>query len=403
MPARRVLGVGEQAGCEDVSARTLECWQVNLQQGFGGGEVYTDFLTRALIGLDVRCHVLVSRQAGNWIRRLPPAAEVIAIDSADDLPARLPQRSAWLLTHGGLAPALAQALAARHRLSGIAHMPLYGRNPDDFRHHHRVFGVSAYVRDSLREFLRPEQVYPEPLYGIAHLPAGNGSAAVRRRSRYDWDRRKLRDRLLGWCEPLVAPLLPHPEWSDRPGLTLGVVSRLTPIKQFPLLFSYLVPHLQTLPGVNLEVFGAGGYASVRDLSKVLAPLGARVRYWGHQPDVRTVYAKLDFLVTGLPEKEALGLNVIEAQACGLPVLAVRERPFTETVLDGQTGFFYRDPRQDQGGDFQRLLQGIIAGTAKLSPDAAIVKQHLDRFSAPAFAERIGRLLADPVLDLRHDA
>lgn len=386
-----------------MSARTLECWQVNLQQGFGGGEVYTDFLTRTLIGLGVRCHVLVSRQAGDWIRRLPTAAEVIAIDGVEDLPDTLPQQDAWLLTHGGLAPQLAQELAARHRLSGVAHMPLYGRNPDTFRYHRRVFGVSAYVRDSLREFLRPDQVYDEPLYGIAHFPAGDDSAEVRRRSRYDWDRRKLRDRLLRWLEPLVAPLLPQPVWTRRPGLTLGVVSRLTPIKQFPLLFSHLVPQLQTLPSVNLEVFGAGGYASVRDLSKVLAPLGARVRYWGHQPDVRAVYAKLDFLLTGLPEKEALGLNVIEAQSCGLPVLAVRERPFTETVLDGQTGFFYRDPRQDQGSDFQRLLQGIIAGTAKLSADATTVKQHLDRFSASAFSGRIERLLADPVLDLRHDA
>lgn len=385
-----------------MSAGGLECWQVNLQEGFGGGEVYTDFLTRALVNLGVRCNVLVSRRAGRWVNRLPDATKVIAVDGPDELPAILSRDNAWILTHGGLPPNVAQALASRHRLTGIAHMPLYGRKPDEFIHHRCVIGVSAYVRDSLREFLRPDQVYDIPLYGIAHLPASAQAASplLRRRSRYDWDRRKTRDRLLGWLEPWVTPLLPHPEWTERPGLTLGVVSRLTPIKQFPLLFSCLRPHLLAQQGVTLEIVGAGGYASVRDLSRVLRPMGRRVRYWGHQTEMRAVYGKLDFLLTGLPEKEALGLNVIEAQACGLPVLAVRERPFTETVLEGQTGYFYRDPRQDGGDEFRQLLSRICGGAAaSLFADEAAVSKHLDRFSPEAFTDRIRNLLADPIFNL----
>ena len=383
----------------------VECWQINLQRGFGGGEVFTDFLTRALQELGVRCHVFVSRLAGEWTRRLPAGANVIAIDQPADVAGHLPSKGAWLLSHGGLPPTVAGSLAARHRLSGIAHMPLYGRKPDEFHHHLRVCGVSAYVRDSLRDSLRPEQVFEQPLYGIANLPVQPVAASVplRRRSRYHWDRRKGRDRLLGWLEPWIEPLLPHAEWKKRPGLTLGIVSRLTPIKQFPLLFSRLVPQLLARPEVNLEVVGAGGYASVRDLSRILRPLGDRVRYWGHQSDVRTAYGNLDFLMTGLPEKEALGLNVIEAQACGLPVLAVRDQPFTETVLDGQTGYFYDDPRTDGGRDFQRLLKRIATESGALFTDTGRVGQHLAQFSFEAFKNRIRALLEDPVLDLRHTA
>jgi glycosyltransferase involved in cell wall biosynthesis len=385
-----------------MNARNFECWQINLQEGYGGGEVYTDFLTRALLGLGVRCHVFVSRRTGHWIERLPANAKVIAIDRPEDVQSHLPTAKTWILSHGGLASSLAHELAARHRLSGIAHMPLYGRRPDGFVHHHRVYGVSAYVCDSLRDFLRSEQVYDDPLYGIAHLPASPETAnpVLRRRSRYDWDRRKGRDRLLARLEPWVEPWLPHPEWTTRPGLTLGIVSRLTPIKQFPLLFSHLVPQLLAQPKVNLEIVGAGGYASVRDLSRVLEPLGKRVRYWGHQADVRTVYGKLDFLLTGLPEKEALGLNVIEAQACGLPVLAVRDRPFTETVLESLTGYFFEDPRRDDGRDFGQLLNRIFAGNSTLFADTTAVRNHLDRFSAEAFTGRIKNLLADPALDLQ---
>lgn len=61
-----------------------------------------------------------------------------------------------------------------------------------------------------------------------------------------------------------------------------------------------------------------------------------------------IYNKLDFLLTGLPEKEALGLNVLEAQACNLPVLAVDALPFQETVLDGKTGYLFNDPVETKG-------------------------------------------------------
>ena len=92
------------------------------------------------------------------------------------------------------------------------------------------------------------------------------------------------------------------------------------------------------------------------------------------------------MLTGLPEKEALGLNIIEAQACGTPVLAPNAPPFTETVVDGDTGFFYCDPRNDGGLDFDRLL-------AKLKllpqvPDPRLAVDHLAKFSFDAFVARL---------------
>src|SRR6185503_15609849 len=95
-------------------------------------------------------------------------------------------------------------------------------------------------------------------------------------------------------------------------------------------------------------------------------------------------------LSGLPEKEALGLNVLEAQMCGTPVLAPRAPPFTETVLDGQTGYLYRDPREDNGLAFEKLISSL-AGKERLDPRLA--KDHLARFSYPALAERTRRLLA----------
>jgi glycosyltransferase involved in cell wall biosynthesis len=197
--------------------------------------------------------------------------------------------------------------------------------------------------------------------------------------------------MLGLFEPLAAPFQPRPLYERRPGLTLGVVSRLTPIKQFPELFARLAPVLARLPQVNLEIFGSGGYASVRDLEQALAPLGDRVRFWGHQADVAAAYRAVDFLLTGLPEKEALGLNVIEAQACGTPVLAPDAPPFDETVAHGITGLRYRDPRTDAGADFERTLRAIVSGGFRF--DAQAAQAHLAQFSEEAFARRAAALLA----------
>jgi len=236
-----------------------------------------------------------------------------------------------------------------------------------------------------------ERVYPEPLYGIAHLERpGTDAGPLRARSRYDWDRHKFRDRALGVLEPLWRLFLRERIFARRPGLTLGIVSRITPIKQFPQLFGRLAPVLARYPGVYLEIFGSGGYASVRDLTRELRPIRDRVRFWGHQRDVRAAYRSIDFLLTGLPEKEALGLNVIEAQICGTPVLAPDAPPFDETVMHGSTGLRYCDPRKDNGADFERTLQVVLNGGFRF--DAESARAHLARFSEDVFVERVRSLL-----------
>jgi glycosyltransferase involved in cell wall biosynthesis len=367
-------------------------YQLNLQQQFGGGEVYTDFLCQALGRQGVPHTLLVHPDAPFWQQFNLPQTTLQAIQP--DLPSllqALPLPSI-LLTHGSTPPAWRQALkTAGHRLVGIAHMPLYGRDPKAFENYDGVIGVSQYVINSLHD-AGVKQVYPEPWYGVAALARMQRTEMdITQHSCYDWDKRKGRDRLLSWLEPLVEPFRNQPTFYKKPGLTVGIVSRLTPIKQFPLLFEHIALALADIPDLNIEIFGSGGYASVRDLKQALRPLAERVRFWGHQHHVADVYAQLDFLLTGLPEKEALGLNVIEAQYCNLPVLAVDALPFRETVLDGKTGYLFTDPRQDGGKHLKDLVLAIQNGT-KSRPQPAQELAHLQRFSLDTFTERVKNTL-----------
>lgn len=374
--------------------------QIKLHTYFGGGEVFAAHLAEAAASLGRSSVLLVHPDASHWENMHLPQTQIIkALDWADacsKLPPGIP-----VIVHAAPPEEIARQITATRPLIGFVHMPLnhfYAESRHAYAACTRVVGVSNYVISTIRSLgIDP---WPEPFYGVASAkrPGDDGRGIVAA-SEFEWDRRKFRDRLLGMTEPIWSKLRPRRAYQKRDGLTLGIISRLAPIKQFPLLMQYLVPDLQQHPEVYLEIFGSGGYASVRDLRHVLKPLGNRVRFWGHQRDVASAYAGIDVLLTGLPEREALGLNVIEAQACGIPVLAPGAPPFTETVIAGQTGWLYADPRQTAPSDphpsFSHILHGIKQQKAENTlPDPRRATTHMERFSKHAFNQRLAKLLDD---------
>jgi glycosyltransferase involved in cell wall biosynthesis len=362
---------------------------VNLQPIVGGGEIYTRALTRALADAGATLSLYVHPAVPLWDGLAGNRIEIIKTENERQLLERLPRERALVLTQSPISVQCVERMAARHTVTGFAHMPMFQRSAEGLGGYQLIFTVSRYCIELLR-LAGLQQVYPEPVYGCADLTRGNEPLV--RRSPYIVDPRKFRDVLIGGIGAFTdfskgkgAP------YAKRPGLTLGLVSLIAPIKQFPELFSILAPILARRPAVNLEVFGAGGYAQVRDLRRALAPLGRRARFWGYQSDVGAIYPQLDYLMTGLPEKEALGLNALEAQACGTPVLAPDAPPFTETIVDGAGGRLYRDPRQDRGRHFEQILDAILAGAPRPDPRVA-AKDHLAQFSYAALVARARNLL-----------
>lgn len=365
---------------------------VNLQAAVGGGEVYTRWLTRALADAGAEVTLYVELANRFWDGLAGERVALAPVSQAAEIWSRLPERGALILTQSPLPAAFLERAARAHHLAGFAHMPVHGRSAEGFRRFALVLTVSHYCLGLLRA-AGLNNVYDEPLYGTCALERP-GDGPIVARSPYHWDRRKFRDRVLARLEPLAEPFRTRPVFVKGPGLTLGIVSLLSPIKQFPLLFATLAPILAARPAVRLEVFGDGGYAQVRDLRRALAPLGERVRFWGYQRTVQDIYPQLDYLMTGLPEKEALGLNALEAQACGTPVLAPDAPPFTETVLEGASGYRYRDPRDDGGAGFARLLDALLTGERPRPDPRIAAREHLAQFGYEALVGRARRLLAE---------
>ena len=95
----------------------------------------------------------------------------------------------------------------------------------------------------------------------------------------------------------------------------------------------------------------------------------RVRFEKPSNDVLSFYAAADLYV-GPSLEDSFSLPILEAMACGLPVIASPNAGASEMINDGKTGFILRDPqdsvelasliRRIQGDDTLRLSVGKAA-------------------------------------------
>jgi glycosyltransferase involved in cell wall biosynthesis len=151
-------------------------------------------------------------------------------------------------------------------------------------------------------------------------------------------RRKLVEGGLPEAKILVKPHFVHPDPGQREGTGEYAlfVGRLSPEKGVrPLLRAW-----QRLRDVPLAIVGDGPL-----LSEVEAAAGAtgsiRVLGWRAASDVARIVRRARFLVFPSLWLEPFGRTIIEAFACGVPVLASPLGAAAELVRDGETGLHFR--------------------------------------------------------------
>jgi glycosyltransferase involved in cell wall biosynthesis len=83
----------------------------------------------------------------------------------------------------------------------------------------------------------------------------------------------------------------------------------------------------------------------------------RVSFLAPSPDVLQFYAAADVYV-GPSLEDAYGLPILEAMACGLPVVASSRAGVSEIIIDGANGVVLRDPENEQ--EIVKVLRSLIA-------------------------------------------
>ena len=137
---------------------------------------------------------------------------------------------------------------------------------------------------------------------------------------------------------------------------IGVACALRPRKQLEHLFAAAA----TSPLTNLRVLVAGGpVAGDEEYSAGLLEsgrklLGDRLLHVGHLRDLRGFYNALDVFVN-TSQEEACSISVIEALACGCPIVGYPSKSVDEQILPSGGEIVEQDAQSDLAAVLNRWL------------------------------------------------
>jgi glycosyltransferase involved in cell wall biosynthesis len=172
----------------------------------------------------------------------------------------------------------------------------------------------------------------------------------------------------------VDELLARPRREDDYYLVLG---RIVPYKRVDVAVAACARL-----GRRVKVAGTG-----RALPAARAAAGPGCEFLGHVPD-----AELPDVLAGarallFPGEEDFGIVPVEAQAAGVPVIAYQGGGARDSVIEGETGFFF--PEQTPASLAQAILEFEGA-----TLDEQALRVNARAFAPERFRERFGELLRE---------
>jgi len=159
-----------------------------------------------------------------------------------------------------------------------------------------------------------------------------------------------------------------------------VLSRLVPYKRVDLA----VQACSEL-GLPLLVIGEG-----RDRARLERLAGPSVRFLGRLSDeqAKEYVARCRALI--FPGEEDFGITPLEAQAAGRPVIAYAAGGALDTVVEGVTGAFFRQPTV-------AALAATLRTFDERQYDPAAIRAHALRFDTAVFRERLTAFIAQKLV------
>jgi glycosyltransferase involved in cell wall biosynthesis len=132
----------------------------------------------------------------------------------------------------------------------------------------------------------------------------------------------------------------------------GTVARLTPVKGIEFLLKASQKVLKEVPDSRVFIVGDGPLKE--KLMNYAAELGIseKVKFFGQRDEVPELIHMMDvFVLSSL--REGLPLSLLEASACGKPIVATRVGGNSDIVIDGVTGFLV--PQEDSDSLAEKIL------------------------------------------------
>ena len=123
---------------------------------------------------------------------------------------------------------------------------------------------------------------------------------------------------------------------------VGIIGRLTPIKGHLHFIKAMEKVARVNPNVKIWIVGdaPGSKDAYKEQLRVLVKrlgLEDSCEFLGNQKDIPGILANLNLLVLATTTQEAFGRVIVEAQACGVPVVATAVGGVVDIIEDGRTG------------------------------------------------------------------
>jgi glycosyltransferase involved in cell wall biosynthesis len=155
------------------------------------------------------------------------------------------------------------------------------------------------------------------------------------------------------------------------------VARLIPYRRIDLV-------VEAFRQLDLPVVIVG---DGRDRARLQARATKNIEFVGRVDDntLRDLYASCRAYL--FPAEEDFGIAPVEAQAAGRPVVAYAAGGSLDTVIDGETGVFFREQTPEALAQAVRRLESM-------SFDADRIRANAARFSSEVFHDRFTRYVAE---------
>jgi len=150
-----------------------------------------------------------------------------------------------------------------------------------------------------------------------------------------------------------------------------IVSRLVPYKRIDLA----VEAFNEI-GLPLVIIGDGS-----EKQKLQQIAKSNIKFLGRQPDevIKEYYSKCRAFI--FPGEEDFGITPLEAQASGRPVIAYGKGGALETVVDGETGIFFKEQTV-------KSLKDAVINFESYKFDKIKIRKHAEKFDEEIFKKKI---------------
>lgn len=162
-----------------------------------------------------------------------------------------------------------------------------------------------------------------------------------------------------------------------------IVSRLVPYKRIDLAV-----HAFNQLGLPLVIAGDG-----RDRAALESLAGPTVTFLGRVPDedLPDLFARCRAYV--LPGVEDFAIAPVQAQAAGRPVIAYGTGGALDTVIEGETGVFFREPTPE-------ALAAAVRAFNPDNVDPRACRANAEQFAVGVFKEKLRQFIRDKVAGRR---